>query len=96
MEEQEGLGVAGDDLDQTSSGVDLQIWALHGFAHEEKRRFQFPGVGFEALPVQGVPLGQVLAQGAGGPLAKTGALHGFDAVPDRDDDVEVEEFYWPV
>jgi len=80
LQEQEGLGVAGDDLDQPSSGVDLQVWAVHGFAHEEKRCLQFPGVGFEALSVQGVTLGQVLAQSSGGPLAEVGCSQGIDAI----------------
>jgi len=62
---------------------------LCGFFYQQQRGFQLAGVVFQPLAVEGVALGQMLAQGAGGPLAKAGALDRLDPIADRDDDVEV-------
>lgn len=85
------MGVAGDDVDQATPGVGIESRRLGGFAHELQCRFKLGGVGVQALLVEGVAEGQVVAQQVSGPLAKLHALGRLDAVANGDDDVEVVE-----
>jgi len=50
----------------------------------------WPGRVLEPLVVEREPLDDVLAQALRGPDAELRAPMGFRAVPDRDDDVEIE------
>src|SRR5690606_20487055 len=59
--------------------------------HQGEGGFQFAGVLLEALPVEGVALEQVIAQGPSGPDAELGAALRVDPIADGYDGIEVVE-----
>ena len=89
MQQQEGLGVAGDDIHQPAPLIGGQRLAGGGLAHELQRRFQLTGVLLKALAVEGVAAGEVFLEGPGGPLAKMHALAGFHPITNGDDEVKI-------
>ena len=85
-----GVGVASNEVQHLPPG------GIHQRLVAQRAGQQIQGVaGFlesafgEALLVEGEATDQVVAQGAGGPLAKVHAALGIDAVTDGDDGVEV-------
>lgn len=54
-----------------------------------QRRFQFLGIFLETLAVEGVAMGEVLAQHPCDPLAEAGGMSGVDAGAHGDDGIKV-------
>ena len=67
LKQEEGLRVAGDDIDEPASLIRGQCLAGGGPTYECERRFQFGGVLLKALAVDGVAADQMLTQRSRGP-----------------------------
>ena len=91
LQPQEGLRVSADDVDQPAACVGMQFGTLRRLAYQLQCGFQFAGIGLEALALDRVALGKVLAQHPGRPLAKTRPLQRLDPIADGDDHVEAIE-----
>jgi len=53
---------------------------LRGLLNQQQRGFQLASICLQPLAIEGVALGQMLAQEAGGPLAEAGGTGLFVAV----------------
>lgn len=63
------MRVAGDYIHQATSLVSGQGIACGSFLHQRQSGFQFGGVLFETLAIQGVALGEVFTQDPRGSLS---------------------------
>ena len=85
------IGVAGDEFQDRAARVFHQSLIPQCSSEQVERFAGLPQATLgKPLPVEGVAADQMFAEPAGGPLAALRAPHGLDAIPDGNDDVEIE------
>ncbi len=80
LQPEEGMGVAADDVHQTTPTVHSQFGGSGSFLDEPQRLFEFGGVLLQALLIQRVAFEQVIFQTCRSPAAELGGIFGFHAV----------------